>query len=142
MRFQALEFYEGAALHRLLRKNMLSAVEWTPPFFKLNGKILVYLKHTRGKVSPWSFTVSSDEQEYLRKHPHKASITVALICGADGVAAVPFSELITLLDPQANGNHIACKRRHAEFYSVSGPLGVLDRKVPPSNWERILGTPD
>jgi len=132
------EFYEGAALHVLARTGGITSIRYDAPFFLLNNQLLVYLKYsTRGR-SPWGFTFMPEEQVLMHDRASESKVVIGLICGGDGVAAVTFDDYRSVAAPRESAIHIACYRQHGEHYEVNGPDGKLDRKVAPSNWQRIL----
>jgi hypothetical protein len=138
MRIQKQEFYEGAALHRLARNGGIKSLRYESPLFVVNGGVLVLLKYsTRGR-SPWGFTFTGDEQALMKEKAAGSRLVVGLICGADGVVAFHYQDLISVAAHKKYSLHVACYRQHGEHYAVKGPDGVLDGKVPPSNWPRIL----
>ncbi len=65
-------------------------------------------------------------------------VVIALVCGSDGVAAVELADFLRLVPQEERPVHVSCYRLHAEWYEVNGPSGKLDKKVPPSNWSRLL----
>jgi hypothetical protein len=132
------EFYEGAALHLIAKAGSLKSVRYEQPFFLFNGTVAVLLKYsTRGR-SPWGFTFSPDEQRQLASRSDKIDTAIGLICGADGVASFSYRDFLDVAPITAASVHIACYRAHGQHYEVCGPVGSLDRKIPPSNWQRIL----
>ncbi len=137
MAIQTQDFYEGAALYRLLRRGNIHSVLWVDPFFEINKRLLVYLKHTKGKRSPWGFTLLKEESLLLKQASEKRQVIVGLVCGKDGIAAVKVKELLEVTSNGEAQAHIACHRRHNEYYEVKGPLGNLKNKVAPSEWERF-----
>lgn len=138
MAIKKQEFYEGAALYLLARSGGIASIRYEPPFFLLNDRLLVYLKYsTRGR-SPWGFTFMPDEQVLLQVRASKSQVVIGLICGADGVAALNYDAYRSVAAPRKSAVHIACYRRHGEHYEVNAPDGRLDRKIAPSNWQRIL----
>ena len=139
MGIQKHEFYEGAALYQLIRGAGGSSVRYTAPFFVLNDEVQVYLKYSTGKRSPWSFTFGPDEQALLHSRAAKHRTFIGLICGADGVAALPFDDYARITDVSDSAQRVACFRLHREHFEVSGPCGKLPSKVPPSNWKRLVG---
>lgn len=132
------EFYEGAALHMLLRGVGTKAVRYEPPFFRFNEVIRVYLKYSTRVRSPWGFTFTSEEQMLLHNAEFGRETIVGLICGADGVAAISLDDYRSIASPRKSAIHVACYRLHGEYYEVNGPDGPLARKVPPSAWQRLL----
>ena len=138
MAIKKQEFYEGAALHQLVRCNELTRIEYDNPFFLLDNRFLVYFKYSTKGRSPWGFTFTKEEQELLELRAQKNRIVIGLVCGAGGVAAMSFSSYSRLAHRSNSSIHIACHRRHGEHYEVTGPDGAMNGKVSPSKWQRIL----
>lgn len=140
MAIKKQEFYEGAAIHRLACFGGLKSVGFEDPFFLFNGRVLVYFKYSTQKRSPWGFTFTPDEHRALGSAEaavgHK--FVIGLVCGFDGVAAVRVPELLELGLAKHSSIRVACFRKHGEYYKVSGPDGDLAKKVPPSDWVRLL----
>jgi len=132
------DFYEGAALHLLARSNQVKSIRYDAPLFFINDRLSVLLKYCTKIRSPWGFTFTPDEQSTLKREASKGNLMIGLICGADGVAAISYPSYVTIAAPRKAAVHIACYRQHWEHYEVSGPDGTLDRKVSPSNWQKIL----
>ena len=122
----------------LTRTGRTTSIRYETPFFLLNNQWSVYLKYsTRGR-SPWGFTFMPHEQSLLQKRMSELEIVIGLICGADGVAALTYEDYLSVATPRTSALHIACFRQHGERYEVKGPDGRLEKKVAPSNWQRIL----
>ena len=138
MAIKKQEFYEGAALHMLARTGRITNIRYEDPFFVVNNQLVVFLKYSTRNRSPWGFTFTSDEQALLRGRASDLKIVIGLICGSDGVVAVTYDAYRSVAVPRESAIHIACYRNHGEHYEVNGPDGTLDRKVAPSNWQRIL----
>lgn len=62
MAIQKLEFYEGAALHQLIRGSNGVKVVHSPPLFVFDDHLQVHPEYSTGKRSRWSFTQMPDEQ--------------------------------------------------------------------------------
>ena len=138
MAIKKQEFYEGAAIHILARSGGIAGIKYESPLFFVNNHLLVLLKYsTRGR-SPWGFTFMPDEQMLLYKRGAESKIIIGLICGADGVAAFTYDAYLKIAALRDSAIHLACYRKHGEHYEVSGPDGTFERKVSPSNWQRIL----
>ena len=138
MAIKKQEFYEGAALHLLARTGGIAGIRYDAPFFLLNKSLQVHLKYCTKGRSPWGFTFTADEQSLLRDKAPCLKTVIAFVCGEDGVAAVNYEDYARIAAPRPSAVHIACYRRHGEYYEVNGPDGKLDWKVSPSNWRRIL----
>ena len=132
------EFYEGSALHRLVRGAEGLTISYRAPYFLIDGATLVLLKYSTQSRSPWSFTFAPDEQLQLATHPGTERIVIGLICGSDGIAAIDYVSFQGIAKPREVALRIACFRAHGTHYEVRGPDGVLERKVPPSNWLRLI----
>jgi hypothetical protein len=138
MAIKKQEFYEGAALHLLARTGRLSSVSYAPPFFLLNDDLTVLLKYSTKGRSPWGFTFTPEEQLLLQGKASKAKTAIGLVCGADGVVGISYASYLSIATPRKSALHVSCYRHHGEHYEINGPDGALDRKVAPSNWQRIF----
>jgi len=106
--------------------------------FELNETHLVLLKYSTKKRSPWGFTFMPNEQALLELRALESTLTIGLICGDDGIAAIPYERFRTIALPRKSAIHVSCYRSHGEHYEVNGPDGTLDGKIAPSTWQRIL----
>jgi hypothetical protein len=131
------EFYEGAALHRLIRAVKGARIEYENPFFVLNESMRVYLKYSTGVRSPWAFTFSPEEQEALVA-TGDVPVVIGLVCGSDGVVALPYREFVYIAARRATALRVACHRKHREHFEVTGPDRPMSGKVAPADWERVL----
>ncbi len=138
MAIKKQEFYEGAALHRLACTGKITSISYEAPFFLLNKSLSVLLKYSTRPCSPWGFTFTAEEQSLLLEKAQALKIIIALVCGADGVAAFTADSYLGIAAPRNSALHIACYRQYGEHYEVNGPDGKLKGKVSPSNWRRIL----
>lgn len=138
MAIQKQEFYEGAALHQLIRGCRGATIAFVAPFFELDGRLRVHLKYSTRVRSPWGFTFMPDEQRLLASEASGMPIVIGLVCGSDGVATVPLGLLLSIARPRDVAVRVACSRRHREHFEVSGPDGTAPGKIPPSNWQRLL----
>ena len=138
MAIKKQEFYEGAALHALARGGGITSLKYHAPFFVLNDGVFVRFKYSTKGRSPWGFTFTPDEQQILRGRASKASVVIGLICGSDGVAAFSYDAYRTIASPGTSAVHIGCRRDHRKYYVVSGPCGVLDERIAPSDWRQLL----
>ncbi|MEO3715497.1 hypothetical protein [Roseateles flavus] len=140
MGIQKQEFYEGAALHQLIRgSGGLTSISHSPPFFVLGGSLQIHLKYSTAKRSPWGFTFTPDEQVLLQQRSLEMPLVIGLICGADGVAAVTYDAYARVAQLKSAALHISCRRSHRQHFEIGGPDGTLPNKVAPSEWIRLLG---
>jgi hypothetical protein len=132
-------FYEGAALSMLIRAAGTMLVEFQEPFFVVDERLVLYLKYSTKVRSPWNFTFTLEEQILLADPASRVTPTIALICGEDGVAVLSIEDYGSIVNAERNtAAHVACFRRHGEYYEISGPNGVLGTKIAPSKWHRLL----
>ncbi|KLD77943.1 hypothetical protein FZ025_05925 [Xanthomonas hyacinthi] len=139
MGIQKQEFYEGAALYQVIRGSSgLTSISRSPPLFVLDGRLQVHLKYSTAKRSPWGFTFMPDEQLLLRQRAQEMPLVIGLICGADGVAALPYEAYARVAQVKSAALHISCRRSHRQHFEIGGPDGVLPNKVAPSDWVKLL----
>lgn len=139
MGIQKQEFYEGAALHQLIRNlSGTVSIAHSPPFFVFDGRLQVHLKHSTAKRSPWGFTFTVDEQVLLRQSSRAMPLVIGLVCGADGVAALPYDDYIRIAPLKDAAIRVSCRRNHREHFEIGGPDGTLPGKVAPSEWIKLL----
>lgn len=138
MAIKKQEFYEGAALHLIIRSGRVKSIRYDSPFFFLNERLTVLLKYSTKVRSPWGFTFTQDEQRQLSFMSLRQQTVIGLVCGSDGIVALPYESYSTVVSMRAASAHVSCYRDHGEHYEVSGPDGLLKRKVAPSSWQRIL----
>ncbi len=132
------EFYEGAAIYTLLRASRELKVSYRAPFFLLSGARSIYLKYSTGKRSPWAFTFAASEQAVLAIEAKNRLVGLGLVCGAEGIVSMPFSDYQLIAVQRQSSLRVACSRSHGSHFSVVGPDGVLPRKIPSSDWTNLL----
>lgn len=132
------EFYEGAALHQLARTGKITGLKYEAPFFTLNNDLLVCLKYSTGKRSPWGFTFSPDELVLFRNRARHSPLVIGLVCGADGVVAISYKAFREIVGRKRTSIHVSCYRRHGQHYGVFGPKREHAGKIAPSLWQHIL----
>jgi hypothetical protein len=138
MAIQKQEFYEGAALHQLIRSSTGSRVTNAPPFFVFDDRIQVHLKYSTGKRSPWGFTFTPEEQTLLEERSQQMPLVIGLICGADGVATLTYGQYSGVATIRSAALRVSCRRLHRQHFEVRGPDGVVPGKIAPSDWGRLL----
>lgn len=138
MAISKLAFYEGAALHILIRSGDVQNIRYKPPFFTLNDRLVILVKYSTKTSTPWGFTFTPEEQLSLHHKTRAHLVIIGLVCGADGVAALPYDAFAEVAAISALAIHISCYRLHGEHYGISGPEGILGAKIAPSSWQRLL----
>lgn len=140
MAIQKQEFYEGAALHQLIRGAGDVRVRFSTPLFVLDERLQIHLKYSTATRSPWGFTFNSDEQKLLLKRSAEMPLVIGLVCGSDGIAVLSFEQYSGIARPRSAGVHVACFRKYREHFEITGPDGSVPGKVPPSDWHRLLNS--
>jgi hypothetical protein len=138
MGIQKQEFYEGAALHQLIRGSKGIEIAHVPPLFIIDGWLQVHLKYSTSKRSPWGFTFMPDEQLLLQRRGQQLPLVIGLVCAADGVAALPYEAFVRVAQVKSMALRVTCRRNHREYFELGGPDGTLPGKVAPSEWVRLI----
>lgn len=138
MAIKKQEFYEGAALHQVIRASGAVQIQYHPPFFVLDSAVAVYLKYSTKNRGPWGFTFTPDEQQRISLGGPTSVTILGLVCGSDGVAALSQAQFLSISRIRSTALNLSCARRYGEHYEVSGPDGVLKGKVAPSRWTRLI----
>lgn len=133
-----MDFYEGAALYRLLREARATNVRLHGGLIVLDNRLQVYLKYSTRVRSPWSFAFSASERYDLESCAATLPVIIGLICGADGTAALKYRDFTELAGDSNRQIAISCVRRHNQHYAVRGPGGALSGRISPSAWDRLL----
>lgn len=138
MSIQKQEFYEGAALHALLRKNPTATVKYDDPYFVINDSIFVYIKYSTATRSPWAFTFTQVEHDMLTSvDESKLPARIGLVCGSNGIVALTLSDYESIVGRAAAPLRVSCARSHRSQYAVWGPDGEVAGKISPSEWTRL-----
>jgi hypothetical protein len=132
------EFYEGAALHKLVRSGAIETIRCDSPYFVVNERVWIYLKYsTRGR-SPWSFTFTAQEQQLIGEQGKCRRLILGLVCGADGVAALEYTRYVAIASLRETSIGLSCSRKYNEHYAISGPDGEMTGKIAPVLWQQVL----
>lgn len=137
MGIQKQEFYEGAALHQIVRNGRGALFKHVAPVFILDDRIQLHLKYSTKNRSPWGFTFTADEQLVLHELAGEMALVMGLICGSDGIATVRFEDYSKIAAIRNTSIRVSCFRKHREHFEVCGPDGTISRKIPPSDWQRV-----
>lgn len=132
------DYYEGAALHAIVRAVEEMKIRYAAPLYILNDCRAIYFKYSTRCRSPWSFTFTQQEQIFLRDASKDHNLIISLICGSDSVAVLSYLEFIEVASLRETSIHIGCFRRHREHFSIKGPDGILSHKIAPSDWKKIM----
>jgi hypothetical protein len=100
-------------------------------YYLLNGKVPLYIKFSRSRRGPWTFTFHSEHQlQYQKITDEFGDCVLALICGKDGIAALDRAQVREVLDDQFEEQEaIIVRRKLNQMYSIGGTNGKLPSKV-------------
>ncbi|NBB75111.1 MAG: hypothetical protein GVY35_15790 [Bacteroidetes bacterium] len=135
----------GAVLRQIVKEGgaRLAEVSDCAGRFRLNGSTSLLVKYATNSSSPWYFSFHPEHIKILRRdlneHGGLFSI-VCLVCGSDSICALRHDEWSSVLDLNAQNSQQTITLRRAKrcSFSVSGPVGMLDYKVPASRFPTIL----
>lgn len=131
------EFYHGAAILRILEDVRCQSVQKHDFGYQINERIFVFLKYTTKSRSPWQFTFSREDVGRLSSLVSSyRKIVIALICGGDGICAVPWVDVEELIKGEAGW--LSVRRNFNKRYGVTGPAGKLGKKVSRSEWPSVI----
>ena len=132
-----VDFYRGAAVLQLLRTPRCLEMRAVEDGFVVNHRVYFELKHCTSGKSRWSFHISDRDVERMIRYSQKPyAVFLGLVCGGDGVCALALTDVLVVVGSQ--GGRIAAARPYSRSYAVSGSANGLKRKVPQSDWPRLL----
>jgi hypothetical protein len=145
------EFLEGAAFVRLVNYGQQVTITAASTIHSSTYLIetdthqsAVLFKHSKRPKSPWSFTLSSQEDDALKVLHSKYSnylVFIAFICHKDGICCVSKERLMSVIDTSKGiaDQHISVSRKPRGSYYVSGPgRQQMLQTVPQSDWPRVV----
>lgn len=109
-------------------------------FYLVNQGLPVYIKYSTSRKGPWSFNFLLSHQERQKSlfETYGECIT-AFVCGRDGIAALPYTELRKVLDDNFETQEgVSIRRRLNEMYQVKGRNGKLDHKISRNSLSEVL----
>jgi hypothetical protein len=131
------EFYQGVVLRQLAIESDFSTS--FRPFerqgrinaFVVNGRVGVYVKHSSKRMSPWRFTFTIEQAADLLDLEHKLPDSFAVfVCGTDGLVALSFADLHTIVSFQESENAwVSITRPPRTQYELAGNRGDLKYKI-------------
>jgi hypothetical protein len=89
--------------------------------FSVNG-VVIHLKYSTKRLSPWRFTYVSDNLLELRSLKESVgAVWAGLVCGQDGIVTINATDLTTLIDWQSPSQEwLRVTRSRNRMYRVSG----------------------
>lgn len=130
------ECYHGAVISRIIHEygNRI-IIEPYPSIsnssYIINKSICLFVKYSKKRMSPWSFTFKKEHQDEISKMKLKyKKVFTIFVCGTDGIVCLNYDELKSLLDENHESvEWIGIWRNPREKYKVKGTDGKLLFKI-------------
>lgn len=100
--------------------------------YLIDDWLVLHIKHSSKRIPPWSFTFTDENLVELDRlvRPGR-SLWLALVCGQDGVVAMPFGEFQTINPPWAKAtSFVRVDRDKRTMYRLFGTNGRLQNAKP------------
>jgi hypothetical protein len=138
--FNESDSYHGQVLIELLdkRKNGIELFEYTigqTRIYIVNEKVPIYCKYSTASEWNWTFSFNAQHKKVIKLlHENFGQCLIALICGRDGIAALNFRQVSSLLRFDEDTYDNLTARRQPNFgYEVSGQKRRLRNRIPLTN---------
>ncbi|MCK4330350.1 hypothetical protein KAX02_10955 [candidate division WOR-3 bacterium] len=137
-----IDFFHGAVVLRIIRENIIDVINCSTDnnsTYILSNDIGIYIKYSRCRMSPWSFSFSKRHRDEIKKTHHKLrKLYVVLVCNDDGICCLDYTEFSTVLSIEnlVFPKWIRVSRMKGEKYSVSGSDGRLKHKIGDSDFPK------
>ena len=135
-------FFHGAVIIRAVRDasyKSLLVYQGNLSSYVINGSSGVYVKYSKKKLPPWSFTFSEEHVgEVAEMNDCLGRVYIALACDEDGVCCLDWDEFRTVISVESKSypKWISVSRMRGEKYSVKGSEGKLKHKIGNADFPR------
>ena len=129
-------YYRGAAIFHLVDDERMETVVRVRPGFLINDEVFVLIKYTAKLSTPWQFTFSPTERDSIDKQHRDYLVVLALVCGDDGICAVRWDDVASIVDNPATW--IAVHRKVNKRYKITGNGGEMQGRVPRNHWPGVV----
>lgn len=136
MKTPEYEFYHGMVIRRLVVESGRPVT--VVPFdfsgrvdsFKIDDRVVLYLKHSTARLPPWPFTFNSDAlRELIELRRRIEHVFIVLICGEEGIITLTLQDFISVSEMRPGGAvPLRVSRNRNEMFAVSGNGGQLERR--------------
>jgi hypothetical protein len=108
--------------------------------YVINDNIGIYIKYSTKRLTPWRFSFLKRHQDEILDMKNKfGSVFLLLVCNNDGIVALSFDDLKSILNEAHDEvEWISVSRHRREMYSVSGSDGDLKFKIGRSDFPAKL----
>lgn len=130
------EFFHGVVFSRLFHRlgapvTIEGYTSSDNASYVLNGRLGIYVKYSKKRMSPWGFSFLKRHQDELLKLKNEfGEVILLLVCNDDGIVALNFDEVRQMLDEvHQEAEWIRVKRSKRQMYELKGSDGALDFKI-------------
>ena len=127
--------YHGAVFTNLIHGDIPINIKiydrYSNASYVLNDSVGLYIKHSKKRMTPWSFTFQQEHQDEIQSLKDTYNeVFLVLVCGNDGIVTLSFEELKKTLDQvHEETEWVRVSRPPGEMYAISGSDGKLKYKV-------------
>lgn len=108
--------------------------------FLINDRAGLLIKYATRRKGPWGFTFAAEHKRAIEGLSYAyEGLVIALVCGRDGIAAISYNDIstiLTLADDKAQA--VSVRRRLRRMYSISGPVAELKHRVSKSSLPNLI----
>ncbi|WP_138944560.1 hypothetical protein [Plantibacter sp. M259] len=133
--------YHGVALARLIAEAgeevTIEPLKDTSRCAYTVNNVVIFVKYSTSRLSPWKFGFSDDQRTELEELATGfTAIWIVLVCGNEGVLAVPWVDVLAdlLKDKDGGAFSLQASRRKHEKFRLSGargtPLRIAETDFP------------
>lgn len=128
------ENYHGRVFSTIVRREPSVVIEQyssnSSSSYIVNG-VGLYIKYSTKRMSPWTFTFLTRHQNEIKKMKEElGDVTIALVCGDDGIASLTFDELKAVLDDtHEEVERVGVSRPPRGKYRIVGSDGKLNKSI-------------
>jgi len=131
---RTIDLFHGAVLANLVTDRNLTILKYNKnqSSYIINGSIILYIKYSQKRISPWSFSFSKEHVEDISNLSKEfKQIFIILVCNVDGIVCLKLEELKKLISIENKifPKWVKSARLKNEKYSISGSDGKLNYKI-------------
>jgi hypothetical protein len=130
-----IERYHGVVLSRLVRGARVPIRIVADPkcrsAYQLNGKVVLYVKYSTNRMSPWSFVFKPEHHtEIATLARGYQAVFVLLVCGTEGIACLAAEDYErVLMADEGFSEWVRVARRPRTMFIITGGGGLNTRRI-------------
>ena len=140
------EKYQSLALYSLIGSSpsglSIKKFDFSKSAYEINGTHGLYIKHASARLTPWNFGFRQTDYLVLAEiEKNTKSLTIALVCGFEGLAVISKADLLKLTNfyenPEENCR-VTVRTKRGGSWDISGNSGNLSRmKLKTDPWKGL-----